>query len=84
MIRKSFKVCALTSVIDGSEDKDIHYFKEQQPCHAGLELLTQQIKHVGEPEDNPFVPNSKEIVDAAQRETVVTAILTLTKALFDY
>ena len=42
MIRKSFKVCALISAIDGSEDKDIHCFKEQ-PCHAGLEFLTQQI-----------------------------------------
>ena len=27
-IRKSFKACALTSATDGSEDKEIHCFKE--------------------------------------------------------
>ena len=49
-IRKSFKACVLTSVFDGSEGKDIHCFKEQEPCQAGLELLTQQIKLISEPE----------------------------------
>ena len=38
MIRKSFKVSALVSAIDASDDKDIHCFKEQEPCHADLKL----------------------------------------------
>ena len=65
MIYKSFKVCALTWATGGSEDKDIHFFKEQEPCQAGLELLMQQIKLVREPEENPFKPNNDEIADAA-------------------
>lgn len=71
MMHKSFKVCALASAIDGSEDKDIHCFKEQQPCHTGLELLTKQKKNLSEPEDNPFVPDTKKIADPAQHEMVV-------------
>ena len=34
-------------------------------------LLTQQIKLVSEPKDNPFVPNNDEIADAASRQMVV-------------
>ena len=32
IICKSFKASALTSAIDGSDDKDIHCFKEKQTC----------------------------------------------------
>ena len=39
--------------------------EEQQPCHAGRELLTQQIKLVREPENNHFVPDNGEIADPA-------------------
>ena len=49
IIRKSFKACALTSATDGNEDKDIHCFKENQPCHAGLKcnwLTSQKITHL--------------------------------------
>ena len=35
----SFKACALTIPNDGSQDNNIHYFKADQPCHAGLERL---------------------------------------------
>ena len=71
MIHTSFKVCALTSAIDGSDDKDIQCFKEQQPCSAGFKLLTQHIKFVSESKDNPFVPDNDEITDAVPREMVV-------------
>ena len=71
MNRKSFEVCILTSAIDESEDKDIHYFKEQELCHAGLELLTQRIKLVNDPKDNPFLPNNDEIADAVPHQIVV-------------
>ena len=39
MIINLFKSCALTVAVDGSEDGHIHYFKENQPCHAGLKRL---------------------------------------------
>ena len=42
IICTSFQACALTSAIDGSYDKDIHCFKEKQPCHSGLEMLPEQ------------------------------------------
>ena len=71
IIRKSFKACALTSATDGSEDKDIHCFKEHQPCHAGLKMLTEQMQLVNEPEDNSFVADPEEIIDAAPFEMVV-------------
>ena len=34
MIINSFKSCALTAAVDGSEDGHIHCFKENQPCRA--------------------------------------------------
>ncbi len=39
MIINSFNSCALTVAVDGSEDGQIHCFKENQPCHVGLERL---------------------------------------------
>lgn len=39
MIINSFKSRALTVAVNGSEDGHIHYFKENQPCRAGLERL---------------------------------------------
>ena len=39
VIISSFKSCALTGAVDGSEDRHIHCFKENQPCRAGLEWL---------------------------------------------
>ena len=35
----SFKACALTIPNDGSQDNNIHCFKGDQTCHAGLERL---------------------------------------------
>ena len=35
----AFKACALTIPNDGSQDNNIHCFKADQPCHAGLERL---------------------------------------------
>ena len=35
----------------GVRMKDINCFKEKEPSHAGLELLTQQIKLVSESEE---------------------------------
>ena len=71
LIRKSFKTCALTSATDGSEDKEIHCFKEHQPCQAGLAMLNEQIQLVNETEDNPFIPDAEEMIDAAPLETIV-------------
>ena len=35
----SFEACALTIPNDGSQDNNIHCFKADQPCHAGMERL---------------------------------------------
>ena len=71
IIFKSFKTCALTSAIDGSDDKDIHCFKEKQPCHAGLEMLAEQIELATGQEENPFQVDSNKITEAAPQELIV-------------
>ena len=43
-ILNRIKVSALVSAIDGSNDKDIHCFKEANYCYAGLETLAQHIE----------------------------------------
>ena len=48
----------------GVRMKDINCFKEKEPSHAGLELLTQWIKLVSESEDKPSVPHNDETADA--------------------
>ena len=68
-ISKSFKACALTSAIDGSEDNNIHCLKEGQPCHSGLSTLAQQIELANETEDNPF--QSDDITTAPQEELCI-------------
>ena len=71
IICKSLKACALTSAIDGSDDKDIHCFKEKQPCHAGLEMLAEQIELATGQEENPFQVDPDEIMEAAPQELIV-------------
>ena len=67
IICKSFKACALTSAIDGSDDKDIHCFKK----HAGLEMLAEQIELATGQEENPFQVDPNEITEAAPQELIV-------------
>ena len=71
IICKSFKACALTSAIDGSDDKDIHCFKEKQPCHAGLEMLAEQTELATGQEENPFQVDPDEKAEAAPQELIV-------------
>ena len=71
IICKSFKACALTSAIDGSDDKDIHCFKEKQPCHTGLEMLAEQTELATGQEENPFQVDPDEITEAAPQELIV-------------
>ena len=54
LIRRSFKACALTIPTDGSQDNNIHCFKADQPCHAGLEKLQSLNDIVTGPRANPF------------------------------
>ena len=68
-ISKSFRTCALTSAIDGSEDNNIHCLKEGQPCHSGLSMLAQQMELANETEDNPF--RSDDIATAPQDELCI-------------
>lgn len=41
LIIKSFKNCALTTALDGSEDVRIHCFKPDGPIPSGRDLLQQ-------------------------------------------
>ena len=62
MIKNSFKSCAITTRVDGSEDDVIHCFKENQPCAAGRSLLAQEMEKFDADNDDsdPFAVNSDE------------------------
>ena len=70
-IRKSFKACALTSALNCEKDGEIHCLKPNQPCHAGLAMLKDQMEMFNETEDNPFTPSCDEITDAAPLDIIV-------------
>uniref|UniRef100_A0A914I290 RNA helicase n=1 Tax=Globodera rostochiensis TaxID=31243 RepID=A0A914I290_GLORO len=46
-ISKSFKTCGITNAFDGSEDGEIHYFKEDGPVPNGM-LRLQQAREMAE------------------------------------
>lgn len=52
--RRSFKSCALTIPNDGTQDNNIHRFKADQPCHAGLEKLQSLTDIVTAPRADSF------------------------------
>ena len=58
MIKNSFKSCAITTPIDGSEDDEIHCFHPAQPCSEGRSLLEQETEKLSQTEavitDDPF------------------------------
>lgn len=54
IIKRSFKSCALTCAIDGSQGNTIHCFKPDQPCHAGLEKLQSLTDVITAARANPF------------------------------
>ena len=60
----------MTSVIDGSDDKDIHSFREENPSHAGLEMLAQQIELTNGQKENPFHVDPDEVTEAATHEVL--------------
>ncbi len=41
VIQNSFKVCGVSTAVDGSEDDLIHAFKPDGPCPQGRELLEE-------------------------------------------
>ena len=61
----------MTSAIEGSDDKDIHCFREANPCHTGLEMLAQQIELTNGQEENPFHVDPNEVTEAAPHEIVI-------------
>ena len=71
VIRDSFKSCGLLTVLDGSEDADIHCFKEGQPCSSGHEMLAEQMKIMHETEDDPFIPDDDDVSEAAPLDLLI-------------
>lgn len=69
LIKKSFKACALTINIDGSEDDEIMCFKKGQPCHEARDLLKihrldNRISELQLEEDPDEIENNELIIDA--------------------
>eukprot|EP00794_Sanderia_malayensis_P013386 gene13386-14759_t len=70
-IKRSFVNCAITTAVDGSEDGEIHCFKEGQPCHTGKAMLAEQIKLMTEEEENPFTPDAHDIDAATPQDLMI-------------
>ena len=66
----SFEACALTIPNDGSQDNNIHCFKADQPCHAGMERL-QSLNIVTGPGADRFagISDAVNLNDEAERES---------------
>ena len=75
MIIDSFKSCALTVAVDGSEDGHIHCFKENQPCRAGLEGLKVVQQAMSNSRDkDPFDRIAEsDVEDAAPDSLIIDA-----------
>ena len=73
IIVNSFKCCALTLAVDGSQDELIHCLKPSQPCHSGLAQLKavqQQLQQTLE--NDPFQDITlSDVEDAAPVSTLL-------------
>ncbi|XP_044175381.1 uncharacterized protein LOC122958534 [Acropora millepora] len=73
IIVNSFKSCALTLAVDGSEDELIHCLKPSQPCHSGpalLKAVQQQLQQTLE--NDPFQDITlSDVEDAAPMTTLL-------------
>ena len=63
VIYKSSERCALNLSTDGSEDDMIHYFKKDQPCKTGKEILAFQLSILSEKDENPLTDIDDEDSD---------------------
>ena len=63
VIQKSSEGCALNLSTDGSEDDMIHYFKKDQPCKTGKEILAFQLSILSEKDENPLTDIDDEDSD---------------------
>ena len=48
-VKNSFKSCAITTALDGSEDSSIHCFKEGQPCGREKDVLAERMANLDLP-----------------------------------
>ena len=73
MIIDSFKSCVLTVAVDGPEDRHIHCFKENQPCHAGLERLKVVQQAMSNSRDkDPFDGITESAIEDAAPDSLIT------------
>ena len=75
MIINSFKSCELTIAVDRSEDGNIHCFKENQPCRAGLQRLKVVQQAMSNSRDkDPFDGiTESDVQDAAPDSLIIDA-----------
>ena len=75
MIKNSFKSCAITTPIDGSEDSEFHCFRPQQPCAEGLSLLQQETAKLSQAQSvisgDPFGNDEDEEETCANEDEVI-------------
>ena len=79
IIKKSFKVCAISLPIDGSEDEKIHCFQKEGPLSNGRKKFTERDAAFyaalgqGAPvdENDPFADLERDIFEEERNEIVV-------------
>ena len=69
-IKDSFKYCALTLNVDGTEDDIISCFKSDKPCAAGKKVLNEQMLLLNDEaiHEDPFQPTDSDIEEANHPE----------------
>ena len=83
MVKNSFISCAITASTDGSNDDEIHCFKEGQPCASGRSLLAEEMRELEVTSDDindPFEDDSGDeeteaneaSIDAVENESGIT------------
>ena len=63
IIKKYFRMCALSLSTDWSEDVMINCFKNEKLCKSGEEVLTSQLSILNKKDENPFIDKYNEDID---------------------
>ena len=74
MVAQSFKSCALTVTVDGSEDDEISCFKPDKPCSDGRKRLSDQMCLLNDTslDQDPFQsPTESDIEDAGNEMLLI-------------
>ena len=78
LLINSFRSCALTVAVDGSEEEQIHCLKKGQPCHAGLDHLKTVHQAISASRwSDPYASVSLSDIEEAAPESSLLTLVTM-------